>query len=505
MIERFPSRASQVEYLELSYCIHRRYDKRAIPDIFPNVRRVNLRTARGERNLSVYRKPLTTNSTATKIEHITDYGDCNLILHLITSNLGATIKSLELDLSYDEEENEGIISGLKDLPALEHLTLASGYLSVNDCEILHRNLPSITFFKLDNVKLTHWPFGIFERLIMEEEPNFDEIEPATFITTIQWHFSVYNEERMDTYNQWCEYMSKKYTNLNKISLWDIESDEEEAEFIDDIFRDGVLPFFRVNAQHLKWLEINCVPTGIDIFEELDRFGCRIEHLEVDPISTVSMFENLGRSNQAKFIKSLSLSNITIKCVTLIENFTALTTLSLAGDLGPEEQLRINLTELLDSLPHTVKVLNISDFGLDFNGTDIHANSVESVYIACCEIKEDLIKAISGGFPNLTNLSLSGNVQSNLKLPLPTHHLSHFFISGPGSQNNHYLSVTSDRHKEPRYYTIGHNKPETVIFPHCLQKVVSIPYKRLGKKPVFSLECASVTTARWRYYPVDLKQ
>jgi hypothetical protein len=505
MIERFPSRASQVEYLELSYCIHRRYDRRSIPDIFRNVRTVNLRTARGERNLSVYRKPLQTESTSTKIEHITDYGDCNLILHLISSNLGSTIKSLELDLSFDEKENDRIISGLKHLPSLEELALASGYLRVTDCEILHANLPSIKHFKLDNIKLIPWDFDFFEWVQEDQQLNVNRVEPATSITSIHWHFSVYNDDRIDTYCEWSRYVCKKYTNLNKISLLDIESDEEEQEFVDQVFSEAVLPFLQVNAQHLKWMELNYMPTGVNIFEQLAQFGCRLEQLEVDPILTIKMFEDLGQSNLANSITTLSLTNITIKDVTLIHHFKALSTLSLAGDLGPDELLRINLTDLLDNLPSTVKVLNISDFGLDFKDTATHTTSVESVYVACCVINEDIIKAISAYFPKLTSLSLSGNVQTDLTLSLPNHHLSHFFISGPGSQNNHYLSVTSDRHKGPRYYTIGHNKPETVIFPHCLQKVVSIPFKKLGWKPVFSLECGSITAARWRYYPVDLTQ
>jgi hypothetical protein len=490
MIEQLPSRASHVQEITLSHCFSKQYDKTILCALFPNLRLVRLIDT-GENNTLCTKQPQIA-SIKPKMNEISDYGECELTRSLINANLCANLKILQVHLSSTYEKRSGVVPQLKNIPTLEYLTISDSYLTIDECEILHTNLPSVKNFSLDVVYLV-------------ESAIPHHIQPAVTITSLTWRVRVMSFQDIDTHLDWCMYMSRKYTTLTYFDFFDLECTDYGPDYINQLFRYGIFFILQANARYLQFLRVNCMPYGVNVFKALDDFGCKIQHLHIDPSENIPIFRDLAQSNQSNHIQKLSLENINIYPITLLKNMTALTTLSatccLFGYDG--EGMTINLNTLLTACPDTLKSLSISDFRLEFNFPTDHSTCIEKLHISCTNLTNTLCSIISTSLPKLNCLTLFGRVTQDLTLLLPNHHLSSFSINGRSNQSDYYLSLTLPEDHITRFYAIQ-DKKTTSNMPHLYRKKsIIIPFDELSERPAFSLQCGSISQMFLDFYKIDL--
>jgi hypothetical protein len=143
-LEELSDRAAQVEELIITFPPFNWFNTRALFNIFPNAR--VMRMYRNE-NPSRFKpchfaEPIEIIHSESKVELLSDINHCELMSQMIYSNLGGRLKELDLEF-FDTRERSIVVSQLKDLPVLKKLHLYSPNISIQDLEVMHRNVPSI--------------------------------------------------------------------------------------------------------------------------------------------------------------------------------------------------------------------------------------------------------------------------------------------------------------------------------------------------------------------------
>jgi hypothetical protein len=148
LIEQSPLVRYQVKDLTLHGCFGPRYDKRNVLALFPNLRILRLCMD----DPAAIMNPYHVNDaqielfSKNKIQHLEDYGHCELTLLLIKSGNCTHLTTLKLNF----HKLNGIYSQLKNMPALKHLCISNSNISLNDYDTIHNNLPSLRSIKLEN-------------------------------------------------------------------------------------------------------------------------------------------------------------------------------------------------------------------------------------------------------------------------------------------------------------------------------------------------------------------
>jgi hypothetical protein len=195
MLERFSHRGPQVEYLTVDFPTNHNFDKRKIFNLFPNLRQVEQAVHKQDSNETMssnyFDKPFRFTNT-TKLEKLTDFGDCQLTRQLAMSNSLSRLNSLEL---YFPSLRQNIVPQLVNMPVLQHLKLKKASVKLLDLEVLHMNLPSIKSLNLD------W-FTLFSGDIPQD------VMPASLLTEIDLKLGDVGD--FDTHIQFYNYLGSKY-------------------------------------------------------------------------------------------------------------------------------------------------------------------------------------------------------------------------------------------------------------------------------------------------------
>jgi hypothetical protein len=121
MLESFSHRRPQVEYLTLYLPLSHDFDKRIFFNLFPNLRHVVQKPLYYETTTSNYFDlPFRFTNTTSKLNKLTDFGQCQLTRQLAMSNSFGRLNSLELDFF---SLSLNIVPQLKNMPVLQHTEL----------------------------------------------------------------------------------------------------------------------------------------------------------------------------------------------------------------------------------------------------------------------------------------------------------------------------------------------------------------------------------------------
>jgi hypothetical protein len=498
MIERLPYRSSQVEEITLKHCLDFDYDKRKICNLFPNARKICLinQIGVGVRDFSSRRFHCI--NSKPRIEQLTEYGACELTSFMISMNLSTNIRTLELEIGESvRRRDDNIIMQLNNMPVLEKLKLQNFVYGTDYFERLHENIPSIKVLQLVNIRVH----------TIEVPPS---VKPASSITGLS--LSVVDLDG-DFCSTWLQYLAKKYDHLNQLSIDDFDTEELDDEYIVTTLKNDLVRLLQVNTFYLHTLRWNNLPFHLTIPDELDSIDCKLENLDLrSNKNTASEFENLALSNQAKYIKNLSLTNIKLSRIDLLNKMEKLTSLSLTCELrdgyasdefsssdsegeDTREKMVINLSETLKACLPTLTTFSIKNFDFKFNFSTHHATRITSLDIECSTIRKKLTDIVSRCFPLLTTLNIYGDILDDLTINLAKNDLLNVSFSSNHDRRRYNLSVESSKLNGPLFYTAKENSFYVNLPGLEKDPLVSVPYTELDSRPVLTLICHSVQKLR----------
>ncbi|KAI8885797.1 hypothetical protein K501DRAFT_270385 [Backusella circina FSU 941] len=507
MIERLPYRSTQVEDITLKYCLDYDYDKRKICNMFPNARKICLINEIGVGVRDFSNKRFHCINSKPRLEELTEYGACELTSFMISMNLSANIRKLELELGETvRKRDNNIIHQLKNMPFLEKLKLQNFVYVIEDFERLHEKITSIKELELVRI-----------RIHTIDMPAI--IKPASSITGLS--LSVIDLDG-DSCSTWLQYLAKKYDHLNQLSINDFDTEELDAEYIATTLKEDLIRLLQVNAFYLQTLSWNNLPFHLTIPEELDSIECKLENLDLrSNKNTTSEFENLALSNQSKYIKNLSLTNIKLNRIDLLNKMEKLTSLSLTCELkdgygsdsfsnsdsddedSGEKMMMINLSDTLEACLPTLTAFSIKNFDFKFRYSTHHPTSITSLYIECSTIRKKLTDIISTCFPKLTSLQIYGNILDDLSINLVNHKLLDVSFSPSQNKRAYNLSVENTNKCEPSFYIPKHNSFYVNLPGLEKDALVPVPYDELDGRPVLTLICNSIQRLKLNSCPVKL--
>jgi hypothetical protein len=270
----------------------------------------------------------------TKLEKIIEYDECKLTRLLIMTGACTRLREFELSPCDFDDPRQNIYAYMKNISALRRLSLGLCNFGIQDCEILHSNLPTVEVFELD-----------FVHLDPDEIP--ENITSATSVTEFYISFKqVTNEAQLPN---WYIYMAKKYTNLTRLVCCDHVIQDISLDLTTIIYRDGTIPLYKNIGKHLYSFDAKNVPTDVQVFKQMDDIGCRFSRCRLEENNTRSIFTQLAQSNQAKYIDELEIVQTIIASPRLFQNMSHLGKLSI--DMDHERCCwPINLAEYLNAFP-----------------------------------------------------------------------------------------------------------------------------------------------------------
>ncbi|KAI8875964.1 hypothetical protein K501DRAFT_309364 [Backusella circina FSU 941] len=440
MFEELPDRATQVEELHIVLQTDTLFNRRTLFNTFPNARVMKVETEWASifSNFSHVTAPFDTiTNSKSKVESLSDIGHCDLVLQMVYSNLGSRLKTLNLNL-YSVTDTPAILSQLKNLPVLKELSLKSPQFNLYHLENLHKNIPSIQDFVLEDIA------------ILESSMPFN-ITPATCITKFKFHLGTF--ESVEAYARFYQYTTRKYTNITDIDYKDenlLNYDDNERKYI---YLNGLLDFFKLIGPYQSKLLLYGLPDDVDLFRALDVVDSHITKLNFWKCEGETLFQRLSRSNQYKHIGELCIINTRIDSIHLIKGMPALTTLVL--HFIDSRFLPVNLTDCLAACPPSLKNLVITCKSLAVEPFNTILDSIEDLYIGFKTITSDIGDIISYCFPNLVKLKLTGEVRENVDITLKNPYFLDATLSTSGARKlrycTHGFSFKSPNYTETQYY------------------------------------------------------
>jgi hypothetical protein len=467
MFERLPDRAAQVEELDIGFLLETSFDKRSILNIFPNARVVKTNPSLPVSSLrddSQFKTPIDPKHSNSKIEFLSDHSNCELTCHISTSNLGGRLEVLYLNL-YRVPDVHKIFSQLKGLSVLKKLSLKFAQIRLWCLEELHRNIPSIEDFALDNL-----------RVMGGSMPS--NIVPATCIAKFKLGIEATRGSKL--HKEFYQYMTEKYINITDIEYIDAALSFHSADKRKSIYLDGILDFYKLIGPNIDELNLERVPDGVDPFEALDAVGSKIKKFDLDIREGGTIYDYLCQSNQSKYIEHLGLCLPNFCSPDIIKRIPSLTELSLT--LSHHH----SFVDYLDACPPSLKHLTLKSQYLTRTPLPSHVYSIETLVIESKILNSSIGNVITYCLPNLVKLTLKGELREslNIKLTHPALQKATFYLKSTAWSRCSDLGFLykSPNHTELKYWLNGTETTTPVndedIKGIPVLSVVSLTEKRL---------------------------
>ncbi|KAI8880283.1 hypothetical protein K501DRAFT_302292 [Backusella circina FSU 941] len=441
IFERSLDRAAQVEMLDIKIKPDTRFNKRMLLNIFPNMRVLNViqGVVSPSSEFSSFPTHIDMTHTKSKIEFLSDTNHCELVSQMLYSNLGNRLEALTLNFN-KVPDTSAVISQLKDLPVLKRLTLRNPKIKLYDIEAIHKSIPSIQDFALEDICLDggNMPSGII---------------PATCITKFGFRNGSFQNAK--THAQFYQYMAKKYTGIIDIDYIDEKLSYYYSDERTQIYSNGALDFFKRIGPSQNKLAFYGIPNDVDVFEALDAVGAQIKELYLSTCSCRTLFQYLSQSKQYKHIEKLHLYDTGIDEVDLVESMTTLDTLTIESYGFPPA---LYLADYLVACPSTLKHLIVRGYYLVVDEFETQLDGIETLDIGTCPLTSELGDIVSTRFPNLVKLKCRGKLTQNLHIALKNPQFQEAtFLIGSIMQDRDYkygFSFKSPSQSETQYFLCG---------------------------------------------------
>jgi hypothetical protein len=309
-------------------------------------------------------------------------------------------------------------------------------LKVADLETLHNNIPSIQDLNLHDFMI--WNSSI-PQVVM----------PTTSFKTLSLSIKMCdrNTSLIDLY----QYMTKKYIHVThwnhspKIWLYSRVN-------IKKVFENGYLPFLQLIGPTQDELVFYFLQNGNDVFKVLDESGSQIKKFSFRKCQQETLFQDLAQSNQAKYVKSLSLYETAIGSLDILGSMISLTTLNIS--LRSES---FHLTDCLNACPSTLRNFSFKHDHVVLDRSTTHESFIENLTITSRTLTKEFGETISFCFPKLVNLQIQGALLEDVILTPQSPHFQTAKVSPMPFEKEFVFSFTSANNPKPLLCLCGWNK------------------------------------------------
>ncbi|KAI8881455.1 hypothetical protein K501DRAFT_274615 [Backusella circina FSU 941] len=473
-IQREPEQGTKVHRLVLNLSIKENFDMSVIPALFPNIRVFYLYQCENRKSL----RTMNVQPWYKYMETMGEYSGLHLAEQLLASSMCSNLKKLSINVEFWDAE---IIPLLVNAPSLTELRMTNVFLTIDDLEVLHMNLPRLQTM-------------IFRYCELNRSRLPTDIQPAPSVMALRMNFSEIFEKA--TRKTLLQYIGKKYTNLAELTISE-DFYHFKREEVDMLYTDGWIPLFQSLGAHLKTLRID--PQGVpsNLFALLDDAGCRIENIQIDEASLRTTLASFKKSRQSKYIQSLVLMDEgkgfgNFDWLEGLSQLRQLKLICLHGNI-------IHLNDLLQNCLTTLESLSIESGKLEFNIMTDQLFHIKELSFCLVDLPKRIDTFLSQHFPKLNTLKLDHCGSYKKSFILPMIKLEHFEVMDtfPPYCNNILVQTLKD--DKIRWYTAKHKiiayEDHKELFDirdaPVHPAIQCIPYNKVEATRFMTLMCNSV--------------
>jgi hypothetical protein len=461
LIKQQPELGLQVKNLVLLRCIDFTFDREKLLLLFPNAKKIKISRAPGTPNaVPIENQSSLTSCVNDQVENLEDFNDFELTRSFMTHNSFQNLKTLKLNGQAATATD--ILSSLTNMPVLNSLTLDWFKLTMDMCETMHNNIPS-----LESLVATH------TNLLPTRRP--ENVVPNLSLTTLEISAVAY--PRISGNADWFNYFPRKYSHLKrfKFDLYELFEPQDWGTVYQ-----AQMPLLLQNCgSNLTSLFLSCsLDPDLQVLKGIDARGHHLKELEIDAFNEIDGYTVLAELDLSKHIERLSLLKVHPQCnLEKLNDLDRLVSLKLrfispresyTGNILDREayeihfaENRIDIVELFSHFPESLESVDIMCVYFDFNVQNtvqthpifhqIKALKLDSVNLEQGSVDE----FISNCLPNLKSLNLV-NTFTNLTgtVSIPNHHLSslHIYLHPFTIRDSFQNVCVITQNKEPQFFT-----------------------------------------------------
>jgi hypothetical protein len=311
-------------------------------------------------------------------------------------------------------------------PALTTLAVSGFEFAIGDLEVVHRSLPLLTSLALSTLYIDDVDLS-----------NLPPIVPATRVSKVYMDTGIGDQ---DAEIQALEYISRKYTNAQKLTYKSALSEHEPSN--------GIPTVITSLGSQLTELSLFTSFNATDLVSALNATHCQLKVLKVN--NTSDVLNALTQYNSAQYIEALYLTigyNDEQLSIEKLASLSALKHLDISW-----QRENINLSRLLDVLGNQLESLGLYNVGIGCTRLTAYPKyKLKKLTLNHIVIPTRLDHFISQSLPHLRDLAFECCRLHNIHLKLPNTSLNHLLIKDTMVFDINKLLVKSLNNHESRWY------------------------------------------------------
>jgi hypothetical protein len=194
-----------------------------------------------------------------------------------------------------------------------------------------------------------------------------DIRPTSFIKKIRFNFKCTHTsaDLTKAYLQYFQYIAKKYTNPENLSMNVLDSVDFTMDDKNKVFDFGWTPLLQSFGPQLKSIKSVDVDPQVNIFKRLDDLGCKLEKLSIYPTQGTLTLAEFVQSNQSKYMRELYMSDVALRPGDSLKE-TKLVKLTLFASVDDDSLV---LNHFLKICPDTLKHLRLESYDIEYDESD----------------------------------------------------------------------------------------------------------------------------------------
>jgi hypothetical protein len=273
------------------------------------------------------------------------------------------------------------------------------------------------------------------------------------------------------------YVSKKYPNLTEF-IFKNDNSRLDTSDIENLLKYAWTPFSKNLGPQLNKLCLDNRAQMNNLFETIDGFGCKIEHLEITNLA-YSALAKIAESHQVHYIQKLTLKDTKFQSFHWLKNLRVLKHLKIThARYGISCPVNMNLGDVLDNAPSTLESLYFRRVTLTLPPGYTGLSGIKSLDFCNVDLPKGVGGFLSKYFPKLSRLALKRCGMPEKTLRLPTANLARFA----------YFADSSNKEENVLVVTAGNNERCMYTAHTDMRKLSTIPYRSFYDEIYSSSKC-----------------
>ncbi|GAN03727.1 hypothetical protein MAM1_0047c03182 [Mucor ambiguus] len=352
---------------------------------------------------------------------LTSFGEVNR--HLLSTEIlkhggFRSLTKLTVSFHFRGTSCSSLVQQLANAPQLTHIEFAFPNMALVDLEQLHLNVPQLEILYLSGV--------VQEEDDSLEGHGLEVVRIADRLTTLRMRNMSSARGGFVLTNAWMSYMAAKYRRLERLTIDGAGMTRGRQDYFESRLKDIVAA-----CPHLTTYKVNLFPMTSRIVSAMDSSQVKLKRVDLIDDTTEDQIQHLLYSRQCHSLETITMNNTQLAPDVLfnaLEGFAKLKHV----EIECRQRQSVSLDVVLQKL-RCLETLKLSTWHIWLDKHAVHTiqTRLRSLVLEKSDIDTadgDVMAFLASTCPNLSKLSIQGQIQDSDKTVFRVEFPYHYFTS-----------------------------------------------------------------------------